>query len=214
MKNIDWKLCLVADAEVAGEKNIISCISEAVEGGVTIVQLRGKKLKTREFLEIGQKSAEILKAKNIPLIINDRIDIALSCEAEGVHLGQRDLPLFFARKIMGANKLIGVSVNTVKEATDAEKGGANYLGAGPVFFTQTKKNLRPLLGLRGLQNITKEVKIPVLAIGGINSENAGDTIKAGADGVAVVSAILTSENIRHTARELVKAIEKEGRKQR
>ena len=100
MDYINWKLYLVADIEVTGKRDIISCISEAVDGGVSLVQLRGKNLRTREFLEYGLKSAEILKGKKIPLLINDRIDIALSCEADGVHLGQNDLPLSVARRIL------------------------------------------------------------------------------------------------------------------
>jgi len=206
MKNIDWKLCLVADAEVVGEKNIIPVLLEALEGGVTVVQLRGKKLNTRKFLKISLNVVDILKEKNIPLIINDRVDIALSCDADGVHLGQDDLSPFFARKILGKNKLIGVSVNTLNEAIEAVKEGADYLGVGPIFFTQTKKDLRPPLGLEGLRSIRKKVKVPILAIGGINSNNVGEIIKAGADGVAVVSAILSAKNILKATLELRKAI--------
>jgi thiamine-phosphate pyrophosphorylase len=212
IKKISWKLCLVADAGVMGERDICSAISESVEEGVTLVQLRAKTLKTREFLETSLKVAEILKVKNIPLIINDRIDIALSCEADGVHLGQHDLPLSIARKILGRNKLIGVSVNTAKEAEEALKKGADYLGVGPIFFTQTKKDLRPLLGLEGFQDIRKKVNIPILAIGGINAENAKQLIEAGADGIAVVTAILAAEDIRQATKELIEAIEQARKK--
>jgi len=179
---------------------------EAVEGGVSLIQLRAKKLRTREFLEMTLKASEILKGKNIPFIINDRVDIALSCEADGVHLGQQDLSLFYARKILGENRLIGVSVNTVNEAKEAEHGGADYLGAGPIYFTQTKKDIRPPIGIDGLREIRKSINIPILAIGGISAENARETIDAGADGVAVVSAILASENIIEAARELAIAV--------
>jgi thiamine-phosphate pyrophosphorylase len=211
IKKFDWTLCLVADAEIVGEKDICSAITEAVDGGVTLVQLRAKKLKTRELLDTSSKVVEILRVKNIPLIINDRIDIALSCEADGVHLGQHDLPLPIARKILGRNRVIGISVNTVKEAIEAEKQGADYLGVGPIFFTQTKKDLKPLLGLKGFRSIRKRVNLPVLAIGGINAENARELIEAGADGVAVVSAILTAEDIRQATRELKEAIEHAGK---
>lgn len=206
MKNIDWRLCLIADAEKMGKKDIISAILEAVEGGVSLVQLRAKKLRTREFLEMSLKISEILKEKNIPFIINDRVDIALSCEADGIHLGQQDLSLLYARKIMGKNRLIGVSINTVNEAIEAEQGGADYLGVGPVFFTPTKEDLRPFLGIEGLREIRKIVRIPILAIGGINAENARKIIETGVDGVAVVSAILSSENIKKAARELAQAV--------
>jgi len=196
----------VADAEVVDEKNIIPVLLEALERGVTVVQLRGKKLNTREFLKMSLNVVDILKGKNIPLIINDRVDIALSCDADGVHLGQDDLSPFFARKILGKNKLIGVSVNTVNEAIEAVKEGADYLGVGPIFFTQTKKDLRPSLGLEGLRSIRKKVKVPILAIGGINSKNVEEIIKAGANGVAVVSAILSAKNILKATLELRKAI--------
>jgi thiamine-phosphate pyrophosphorylase len=206
MKNIDWRLCLIVDAEKMGKKDIISAILEAVKGGVSLVQLRAKKLRTREFLEMSLKISEILKEKNIPFIINDRVDIALSCKADGVHLGQQDLSLFYARKIMGKNRLIGVSINTVNEATEAEQGGADYLGVGPVFFTPTKEDLRPTLGIEGLREIRKIVRIPILAIGGVNAENARKIIDTGVNGVAVVSAILSSENIKKAARELAQAV--------
>jgi thiamine-phosphate pyrophosphorylase len=206
MKTIDWKLCLVADSDAAGERNILSIIEDATDEGVTLVQLRAKRLGTREFLDLALKTSELLAKKNIPLIINDRIDIALSCDAAGVHLGQEDLPLFYARKILGTNKLIGITINTLKEAVAAEKEGADYLGAGPVFFTTTKKKLKPLLGVEGLRAIKEKVKTPLLAIGGITPENAGDVIASGVEGIAVVSAILAAEDVRKATRELFKAI--------
>lgn len=211
-EKFDWKLCLVADAEIVGERDVFSSIIEAVEAGVTLVQLRAKKLKTREFLEMSLKVTEILRLKNIPLIINDRVDIALSCGADGVHLGQHDLPVPIARNILGRNKVIGFSVNTAKEAIKAEEQGADYLGVGPIFFTQTKEDLRPLLGLKGFRDIRKKANLPILAIGGINAENAKELIEAGADGVAVVSAILMAEDIRQATRELKEAIEHIGKK--
>jgi len=116
------------------------------------------------------------------------------------------LPLLYARKILGGNKLIGITINTVKEAMMAVKEGADYLGVGPVFFTTTKKELKPLLGLEGLRAIKEKVKIPVLAIGGINPDNAGYVIATGVEGIAVVSAILAAEDIRKATRELVEAI--------
>lgn len=121
MRNIDWSLCLVADVEATAGKHIISSIKEALEGGVSLVQLRAKKIKTNEFLELSLKARETTKKKSIPLMINDRVDIALSCNADGVHLGQDDLPVFYARKILGRKKLIGVSVNTEKEAKKLKK---------------------------------------------------------------------------------------------
>lgn len=210
MRRIDWKLCLVADVDVAAGRSIISAIEQAIEGGVSLVQLRAKKLKTLEFLELSLKARETTRKKSIPLIINDRVDIALSCNAEGVHLGQDDLPVSYARKILGTKKLIGVSVNNEMEAEEAEKRGADYLGVGPIYFTQTKKDIKPPLGVKGLREIRKRVRIPILAIGGINAENAREMIETGADGVAVVSAILSKENIVKATRELARAIRQTG----
>lgn len=208
MERIDWKLCLVADTEFASGRNILTLIEEAVEEGVSLVQLRAKNLKSKDFLSLALKVSEALKLKNTPLIINDRVDIALCSQAAGVHLGQEDLPLYFARKILGKEKLIGISVNTEEEALEAEAGGASYLGVGPVFPTFTKKEIRSLLGVEGLKAIREKVEIPLLAIGGINAKNAGDVMACGADGIAVISSILGEKDIRKATRELVEAIEK------
>lgn len=200
----------MVDVEAAGGKDIISAIEKAIEGGISLVQLRAKKLRTHKFLELSLKARATTKKKSIPLIINDRVDIALSCNADGVHLGQDDLPVPYARKILGKKKLIGVSVNTVKEAEEAEYRGADYLGVGPIYFTQTKKDIRPPLGVEGLRAIRKRVRIPILAIGGIDAENSREMIEAGADGIAVVSAILATEDIIKAARELAQAITQMG----
>jgi len=205
---IDWRLCFIADSEAAAGRDILCLIGEAVKGGATLIQLRGKIWNTREFLDISFKVREMLEAKNVPLIINDRVDIALACGAAGVHLGQEDLPLPYARKILGRNRLIGISVNTPEEAIAAEKKGADYVGAGPVFHTSSKADLQPLLGLEGLKKIRAKVKIPILAIGGIKAGNAAKVISAGADGVAVISAIGVSKNPREAATELIDAIGK------
>ena len=205
---MDWRLCLIADTETVGRENVIPAIKDAVEAGVSIIQLRGKKLETRDFLGLSLQAAEALRRRNIPLIINDRVDICLACGADGVHLGQDDLPLKFARKILGKERLVGISINTAEEAMEAEREGADYLGVGPVFFTQTKFDLRPPVGLEGFRIIRKRVKIPILAIGGINSENAGEVMRAGSDGVAVISAIMASNSIKRATRNLLKAITK------
>ena len=206
MKSINWKLCLIADQEAVRKTCLIPKMNEALKAGVTIVQLRAKKLKTREFLKLALKTSDIVKSRNLPFIINDRIDIVLSCDADGVHLGQEDIPLPFARKILGENKLIGISVNTEKEAVKAEYEGADYLGVGPIFPTSSKDNLRPLLGLDGLQTIRNKVNIPILAIGGINRSNAAKVIDSGADGIAVISAILGAKDISKATKELIYSI--------
>ena len=173
-----------------------------------MIQLRGKKWTSRELLDVGMKAVRFLRQKNIPLIINDRVDIALACEVDGVHLGQDDMPLPYARKILGKDRIIGISVATPAEAEAAEKDGADYVGAGPVFGTLSKNDLGPLLGLEGLRAIRNKIKIPILAVGGISAANVADVIFAGADGVAVISAIAAAENPRRAAIEIIESIGK------
>ncbi|MGB7294479.1 MAG: thiamine phosphate synthase [Candidatus Aminicenantales bacterium] len=208
MRRIDWRLCFIADSEAAAGKGIIRLITAAVAGGVTIIQLRGKKWTGREFLDVGMKAARLLRPKNIPLIINDRVDVALACKADGVHLGQDDMPLPYARKILGKKSIIGLSAATPEEAERAAKDGANYVGVGPVFRTLSKKDIGFLLGLEGLRAIRKKAKIPILAIGGIALANVAAVVSAGADGVAVISAIASAEDPKKAATELIESIEK------
>jgi len=208
MDNVDWELCFIADSEAAAGRDTLRLITEAFNGGVTIIQLRGKKWTSREFLDMGLKAVRFLRPQKIPLIINDRVDIALACEADGVHLGQDDMPLPYAREILGKNRIIGISVATPEEAEAAEKGGADYVGAGPIFATLSKKDLGPLLGLEGLRRIRKKVKIPILAVGGISAANAADAIAAGADGVAVISAITAAPNSKKAAAQIINSIQK------
>jgi thiamine-phosphate pyrophosphorylase len=206
MHRIDWRLCFIADSEAAAGRDIIQLMGEAVAGGATVIQLRGKKWTSREFLEIGLRAAQFLLPKKIPLVINDRVDIALACEAEGVHLGQDDMPLAHARKLLGDRRIIGISVSTPDEAMAAEDAGADYVGVGPVFATLSKNDIGPVLGLDGLRKIREKVKIPIMAIGGISTTNAVDVISAGVDGVAVISAIAAAGDPGKAAAEIVEAI--------
>ena len=196
----------MADAEAAQGRDLTKLIEKAVDSGVTLVQLRAKELPTREFLQLAQRTAELLKAKGFPLIINDRTDVALACGADGVHLGQEDIPLSYARKILGLKKCIGISVNTLKEAEVAEKGGADYLGVGPVYDTPSKRDLKPILGPSGLKAIREKIKIPILAIGGINAANVMEVMSTGVEGIAVISALMGAEDISAATRELIQKI--------
>ena len=188
--------------------DVLQMIGEAVAGGATIIQMRTKKRDTREFLELVIKATELLRNSKVPLIINDRVDIALACDADGVHLGQTDMPLPYARRLLGKKKIIGISVSTLDEARAAENERANYLGVGPVFPTSSKMDLPPVVGLEGVREIRATTKIPILAIGGINIANVADVISAGASGVAVISAIAGSDNPCAAASELIEAIGK------
>ncbi len=207
-RKVDWRLCFIADSEAAARQDILVLIKAAVDGGATVIQLRGKTWTTREFLETGQRAAKILRPRRIPLIINDRVDIVLACEADGVHLGQDDLPLTEARKILGDRRMVGISINTAAEAVAAERGGADYIGVGPVFSTLSKRDLEPVLGFKGLRNLRTRVDLPILAIGGIEAENAADVIGAGADGIAVISAITSARDPARAAADLIAQIDK------
>lgn len=206
MKKIDWRLCLVADADFARGLELLDIIVRSVEAGATVVQLRAKNLPTKDFLDMSLAASAKLGKRGIPLIINDRVDVALAGKASGVHLGQRDLPLYYARALLGHGRLIGISVSTVREARRAEQEGADYIGVGPVFPTSTKDCSSPPLGLEGLRKIRRAVSIPILAIGGISASNAGETMAAGADGLAVISAIMKAPDAVRAVKDLLNAV--------
>jgi len=202
----DLSLYLVADLEFAAGRDLAYLAGEAVLGGVTIVQLRAKALETSEFLDLATRMAAALKKRSVPLIINDRVDIAMACGADGVHLGQDDMPIDKARQLLGRSMIIGISVNTLKEAREAERLGADYIGLGPVYATATKDTELPVLGLESIRRIQEKIGIPIIAIGGINAGNAAEVMKAGAAGIAVVSAILGAPDARKAASELKKKV--------
>jgi thiamine-phosphate diphosphorylase len=197
---IDYSLYLVTDQKLSLGRSNLDVIEAALSGGVTIVQLREKELDSRDFYVEAMKIHEVLKSRQIPLIINDRIDIALAVDADGVHIGQEDMPLDLARKLLGPEKIIGVSVFTLDEARAAEAGGADYLGLSPIFITATKPGLSRQLGIEGIAPLRRAVKIPLVGIGAMNTSNVYDAVKAGLDGVAVVSAIVSQKDITAAAR--------------
>lgn len=201
----DYSLYLVADADYAAGRDLAGLVDAAVEGGVTIVQLRAKSLAGGEFVELGRTLAERLAARGIPLLINDRLDVALACGAAGVHLGQEDVPVPLARRILGPDATIGVSINTPEEARRAERQGADYVGAGPAFATTTKDSPLAVLGPDGIRIIVQATRLPVVAIGGVGAGNAAELARAGAGGIAVVSAILGAPDARKAAEDLKKA---------
>jgi thiamine-phosphate pyrophosphorylase len=202
---IDWRLCLVADTRFRRGIELLDLVMAVVERGAGLVQLRAKSLPDREALELSLALATKLSKARVPLIVNDRPDLALAGQASGVHLGQEDLPLPYARGILGASRLIGISVTTVEEARRAWHEGADYVGAGPVFATSTKTDACPPIGLDGLRRIRDAVRIPVLAIGGIGPANARSVVETGVDGLAVVSAVLAAPDPAQAAGELLDA---------
>jgi len=202
MKNkIDYSLYLVTDRELMAAASIEECVEQAVSGGCTVVQLREKTASSREFYEIAARVRKITKDYGVPLIINDRADIALAVNADGVHVGQDDLPLNAARRIMGKDAIIGVSANNLTEALAAAAMGADYLGVGAMFATDTKKDADSTT-MDELRRIRAEIKIPIVAIGGINKNNVPLFAGTGIDGIAVVSAIVAQKDASGAAREL------------
>lgn len=186
---------------------MLDIVEAAVCGGVTCVQLREKISSTREFIEQAIAIRDFLRFRDIPLIINDRLDVALAVGADGVHLGQNDMLLAMARSIVKDAMFIGISTNSLEDAVAAEKGGADYLGVGPIYATPTKTDTAPVLGLDGLEKIRKNVKIPLVTIGGMNHRNAAQVIRKGADGIAVVSAIVAAKDPEKVSRDLMNTIQ-------
>ena len=198
----DYSLYFVADVDFAAGRALEPFIEAAVRGGATVVQLRAKNRSFRDFVDLGRRAAVIVKGLGVPLLINDRVDVDLACRAEGVHLGREDVPPAAARRALAAGTVIGVSANTPEEAREAERQGADYIGAGPVFPTCSKATDLPMIGLEGVRRIKAAVRLPVVAIGGITEANAGQLRQAGADGIAVISAILGAADPETAARRL------------
>lgn len=208
---MDYTLYFVTDRALAGGRAISDVVSAAVEGGVTAVQLREKRCTTRDFIDVAMSIRDYLFIHQIPLIINDRLDVAMAVNADGVHLGQSDMPITMARKIVKDGMLIGISTHNISEAKAAEKQGADYIGVGPVFATATKTDTEPVIGLPGIREIRKHVKLPIVAIGGLSASNASPVIENGANGIAVVSAIAGADCPKAAAQALRATIQEARR---
>lgn len=197
---IDYSLYLVTDRCFLKDVSLKKAVEEAILGGTTFVQLREKDISSRDFYSYAKEVKEVTDYYKIPFVINDRIDIAQAVDADGVHLGQSDISLGVARKILGENKIIGISTESLSQAIDAEKNGADYIGVGTVFYTGTKKDINEPIGLDGLREICSKISIPKVAIGGINENNLKEVAKTGVDGVAVISAILGKNDIKEASK--------------
>ena len=218
---IDYSLYLVTDSTQAilGDKDLASVVEAAVEGGVTVVQYRDKKSETADLIHMGKRLRAITKKYGVPLLINDHVGVAQAVGADGVHLGQEDMDLETARRILGPDATIGVTANNLSEAVEAASGGASYLGIGTVYATPTKENTKAIIGTAGVKSIlarlsNMDTKIPTVAIGGINAWNLQRIVfqskspSKGLDGVAVVSAIMAADNPKVAASELKYLIDK------
>lgn len=193
---------LVTDRGLCGSRELEDVIMQALQGGVAAVQLREKDLSTRSFVEEARRIKALMVPFNVPLIINDRIDVALAAGADGVHIGQEDMPYRMARNLMGKQAIIGLSVETWDDVEQAQQLDVDYLGVSPIFQTPTKTDTKGDWGLEGLARIKRYSRHPLVAIGGINASNAADVIRAGADGIAVVSAICSAPDPLNATLEL------------
>ena len=217
---VNYSLYLVTDSTpgILKGKDIVQVVDEAIQGGVTIVQYRDKTSETADLIRTGKRLHEVTKRRNVPLLINDRVDVALAIGAEGVHLGQEDMALGAARTLLGPNAIIGVTTSNLSEAIVAAGGGASYLGIGTVYATPTKADTKSIIGTAGVKNILHRVSsidesIPTVAIGGLNASNAqrvmfqSKSSAKGLDGLAIVSAIMAASEPRSAASQLRQAID-------
>lgn len=191
----ELKFYLVTDSDILRGRDFYNSIEEALKGGVTMLQLREKNASGKEFLEKAIKLRELTKKYNVKFIINDRVDIVMLCDADGVHVGQSDIPANKVRELIGEDKIVGVSARTVEEALTAKENGADYLGVGAMFTTRTKLDAKSV-SIEKLKEIKEVIKLPVVAIGGLSLSNIDKLKECNVDGYAVVSAILGAENIK------------------
>ena len=199
--NFDYTLYLVTDRQLMSCDSLTEAVEQAILGGCTMIQLREKELSSLEFYNQAVAVKQVTDKYHIPLIINDRIDIAMAVQATGVHIGQHDLPAAAVRKVIGENMLLGVSASSIAEAIQAQQDGADYLGVGAMFPTGTKTDADSV-SMEELQKIRAAVSLPIVVIGGINKGNAGRFKPMGIDGLAVVSAIIAQSDIKAAAAEL------------
>ena len=203
---MDLSLYLVTDRSLSIGRSIGYIVEKAVEGGVTMVQLREKYASTKDFLLLAQMLKIILRPYGVPLIINDRLDIALASDADGLHIGQGDMPYQIARKLLGKDKIIGISVENINDVHETNLLDVDYIAISPVFSTNTKTDTKQPFGIEGIREVMAITRHPAVAIGGINISNAAEIIATGVDGIAVVSAIMSAENPFKVAGDLKKML--------
>jgi thiamine-phosphate pyrophosphorylase len=203
---VDYSVYLVTDRDLARGRTTLEIVAAAIRGGVSCIQLREKTCSTREFIDEALAIRSLLARHEIPLIINDRVDVALAVKADGIHLGQKDMPCSMARQLIPESMIVGISVESLDDAVAAQKDGADYLGVSPIYPTPTKTDTAQALGLEGLRSIRSEVDLPLVGIGGLNADNAAAVIYNGADGVAVVSAIVAADDPEAATRDLIEIV--------
>ncbi|TEB12689.1 Thiamine-phosphate synthase [Pelotomaculum sp. FP] len=199
---VDYSVYLVTDRGILGGRDLFKAVEESIIGGASLIQLREKDISSRDFYNLAVRLKDLVNSYDVPLIINDRLDIALAVDADGLHIGQDDIPLRIARGIIGPNKIIGYSVSNLEQALFGEKNGADYLGAGPVYATGSKADAGLPIGLGTLKTIKERVSMPVVAIGGVGITNISEVKKTGVDGISVISAILGNQDIAEAAKNI------------
>lgn len=193
-------LYVILDKQAAGSRPLGDMLRAAAEGGARLFQFRDKRSTAHDLYQEAVRLRDESTRVGATLIINDRCDLALAVEAEGVHLGQRDIPLPMARTLLGAGKLIGVSTHSAEQVREATRQGADYLGFGPIFGTATKSDHEPVVGVAGLREVRKLTSLPIFAIGGLTPANAAEAIRAGADGLAAISSVVGSDDVAEAVR--------------
>ncbi|MDR0913128.1 MAG: thiamine phosphate synthase [Methanobrevibacter sp.] len=200
-KNLDLSLYLVTNSDNKPIEDFLAIVEESIKGGVTIVQIREKYKNSRDFYNLAKSLKKITDKYNVPLIVNDRIDIAIAIDCAGVHLGQEDIPCNVARKMIGNDKILGISANTITDAEEAEENGADYIGSGAIFPTKSKD--AECITINNLKEIVESVNIPVVAIGGINEENSYLLKDTKIKGISVISSIMNSNNPKIASKRLL-----------
>lgn len=201
----DFGLYFITDSRLT-RKTVVDDVKSAIKAGVKIIQYREKDASARQMLKEAKEIKNLCKKNKVIFLINDRIDIALAVDADGVHLGQEDMPYKTARNLLGKNKIIGLTAHNVQEAIRAEKMGADYVGLSPIFPTSTKSDAGHACGIQMISKVKKYIRIPIIAIGGINESNLGEVLDAGAKNVAIISAIVAKENVGGAAKHFINAI--------
>jgi thiamine-phosphate pyrophosphorylase len=202
----DFDLCLITDRSQTQGRDLLWILEQALDGGVKAIQLREKDLGGKELFELAEKTRRLCNRYNARLFINDRIDVALAVEADGAQLGKTAIPIESARNLLGPQKLIGASVHALAEAKEAERSGADFILFGPVYFTPSKAAYGPPQGLTVVKEIVEKVSSPIYAIGGIKPQNIEETKRTGIRGVALISAILNSDNPKAAARRILQQL--------
>lgn len=202
----DFKLYAITGEEFHRGRDLITVMEEAIQGGADIIQLRDKKSSKLEVLQKARALRELTKKYDVTFIVNDHIDVALSVDADGIHLGQDDLPLVEARKIVGPNKIIGISTHAIEEAREAERNGADYIGVGPIFATNSKEDVTDPVSTNYIKQVVQEITIPFVAIGGIKLHNVDEVLQAGATRICAISEIVGASDVRAVCESFIEKI--------